>query len=543
MQVLRGLAVPLSVAAVIGLAGCDPLGSRDDAATPGAVRVAIAEPRHLLPTDTTDPDGAQVLTALFAPLVAYDDHNRPYEVAAEYIDWTADRRVWTIKLKAGFTFHNGEPVTADSYVNAWNYGAYAPNNQANSYLFGRIAGYADTQPTDPDGTGPEPATEPRARTLAGLKKVNDLTIQVTLSAPFTEFMAILGSPAFYPLPQAAWQSPGVLKPGFEDAIVGQGPFKLKGGWRRGAPIEAERYDAYAGDKPKVPAVTFRPYTQLTSAYGDLLAGDVDVLRTIPAERLEAAAGDLGDRFGQRVDSTLQVLAFPIYQPEFGKPEVRRAISMAIDRDAMVRSVFSGSQRPARAFVAPVVPGYRENSCGAACQFDAAEAKRRYAAAGGPATLKITYNEDGGHQEWIEATCAQLRANLGVDCEPATEPRFADLLSKVERREPVGLFRMAWPMDYPSMENYLGPLYSTTGSSNYSGYHNPDFDNLLAEATRGPTEAAMTRKYRQAEDLLARDMPVIPLRFSVTSYGHSARVRGVQLDIFGRVNLLALESLA
>ncbi|MEJ3743814.1 ABC transporter substrate-binding protein [Actinomycetes bacterium KLBMP 9797] len=540
-MVLRALAVPLSIAVVVGLAGCDPLGGGDAGGAPGAVQVAVAEPRHLLPTNTNDADGAQVLSALFAPLVAYDEHNRPYEVAAEYIEWTRDHRVWTIKLKDGFTFHDGERVTADSYINAWNYGAYAPNNQANGYLFGRIAGYADTQPTDPDGAGPEPATDPAAKTLSGLEKVDDLTVRVTLSAPFTEFMSMLGTTAFYPLPSSAWQSPGVLKPGFEDAIVGQGPFKLTGGWKRGEPIQVARYEPYAGDKPKVPALTFRPYTQLTAAYGDLLDGDLDVLRTLPTERLADAASDLGDRRGQRDGSTLQMLAFPMYQPEFAKAEVRRAISMAIDRDALVRTVFDGAQLPARAFVSPVVPGYRPDSCTAACAFDPEAAKRLYAEAGGPATLRITYNDDGGHQEWIEATCAQLRANLGVTCEPVTEPRFADLLTRVAKREPVGLFRMAWPMDYPSMENYLTPLYSMTGSSNYAGYRNAEFDTLLTEATRGVTEAEMQRKYRQAEDLLAKDMPVIPLRFSQYNYGYSAKVRNVKLDLFGNVDLVALES--
>jgi oligopeptide transport system substrate-binding protein len=537
MQVGRRAALPLLVA--IGLTACDPLGSGPAQSPPqDVVRIGITEPRHLIPTNTNDTDGSQVLAALFTPLVDYDAENRPVEAAAESVEST-DHRVWTIRLKDGYTFHNGEKVTADAYIDAWNYGAYGPNDQANSYFFAKIAGYADTQPTDPDGDGPQRATDPEAKTLSGLKKVDDLTFRVTLSAPFTEFKTMLGYAAFYPLPPAAWASPGVLSPGFEDTIVGQGPFKIKGTWRRGAAIEVERYEAYPGAKPKVRGVTFRPYDQASDAYADVLSDELDVIRTVPAEKLASAPGDLGDRYRHSPDSTLQFLAFPSFQPEFGKADVRRAISMAINRDEIVRSVFNDSQQVARSFVAPIVAGYRANSCGAACEYDPAEARRLYTEAGGPATLRITYNDDGGHGDWIESTCAQLRTNLGVECIGVAEPRFGDLLSKVERRQPVGLFRMGWPMDYPSMESYLGPLYSTTGSSNYSGYSNSRFDTLVAEATQAASEAETIKKYQQAEDVLAADMPVIPLRFGQNNYAHSTKVNNVELDVFSRVNLLQI----
>lgn len=537
MQVGRRAALPLIVA--IGLTACDPLGGGSAQSAPqDVVRIGITEPRHLIPTNTNDTDGSQVLAALFTPLVDYDAENKPTEVAAESIEST-DHKVWTITLKDGYTFHNGEKVTADTYIDAWNYGAYAPNDQANSYFFAKVAGYADTQPTDPDGDGPQKATEPKSTTLSGLKKVDDLTFRVTLSAPFTEFRTMLGYTAFYPLPPSAWASPGVLSPGFEDTIVGQGPFKIKGTWRHGAAIEVERYEAYPGERPKVRGVTFRPYDQLTDAYADVLSDELDVIRTVPAEKLASAPDDLGDRYQHSPDSTLQFLAFPSFQPDFGKADVRRAISMAINRDEIVSSVFNDSQQAARSFVSPIVAGYRENSCGAACEFDAAEARRLYTDAGGPAKLQITYNDDGGHEGWIDATCAQLRTNLGVTCVGVAEPRFGDLLSKVEQRQPVGMFRMGWPMDYPSMESYLGPLYSTTGSSNYAGYSNPRFDTLVAEATQAASEAETIKKYQQAEDVLADDMPVIPLRFGQNNYGHSTKVKNVELDVFSRVNLLTI----
>jgi len=103
-----------------------------------------------------------------------------------------------------------------------------------------------------------------------------------------------------------------------------------------------------------------------------------------------------------------------------------------------------------------------------------------------------------------------------------------------------MFRMGWVMDYPSMENYLGPLYSTTGSSNYYGYSNPQFDTLVAEGAAAPSPDESIKKYQAAEDILAQDMPVIPLRFAQNNFGHSTKVRNVEIDLYSRVDLTNIE---
>ncbi|MDW5328153.1 ABC transporter substrate-binding protein [Plantactinospora sp. KLBMP9567] len=530
-----------ALAVVLAATGCS--GDGEDSSTPDAdavVRIGIAEPQHMIPSNTTESAGAQVLAALYTPLVEFDENKKPFEVAAESIEST-DNTVWTVKLKGGYTFHNGEPVTADSYINAWNHAAYGPNGNGGAYFFGQIEGYDDLQSTDPDGEGPQKGPEPKARKLTGLKKVDDLTFTVTLSGSFAEFESVLGYHVFAPLPNAAWASDGVLKEGFEEAPIGNGPFKMKGTWQHDSRIEVERYDAHPGPKPKVGGVVFQIYQVLTADYADLLAGNNDVTRQVPIEALGTASGDLGDRFKKSPLSSFQFLAFPTFQPEFAKAEVRKAISMAIDRDELVKTIFKDSQTSARSFVSPLVAGARPDTCGEACQFDPARAKADYQAAGGPAKLQISYNGDGGHKEWIEATCNQLSNNLGVDCTSTPETRFTDLLNKVEVKTPVGMFRMAWSMDYPSMQNYLGPLYTTDGSSNYYGFSNAEFDRLVADGERAPNQEEAIKKYQEAEQILAREMPVIPLRFGQNNFGHSTRVRSVELDAFGQVDLLKIEA--
>jgi oligopeptide transport system substrate-binding protein len=538
MKVAAGM-----VALAMIATGCsESPGSTPGPNTSAVISISIAEPQHLIPSNTNETSGGEVNNALFTGLVDFDANNKPVMAAAESITST-DNKVWTIKLKAGWTFHDGSPVTSDAYINAWNHGAYGPNAMNNNYFFGLlgIQGYAALNPEDPDGDGAQKAPTPTTNKMTGLAKVDDTTFTATLDAPFADFPAVMGYTAFYPLPAAAWESEGVLKKEFEESIIGNGPFKIKGKWEHDSKIEVERYDGYKGTKPKIGGVTFKIYQTQEAAYADLLGGQLDIIDSIPTSSLASAKADLGDRYIQKPSSTFQFLAFPTFDPAFAKPEVRRAISKAIDRQEIITSVFKNSQQVADAFVSPVVAGYRKGSCGDACAFDPAAAKTAYEAAGGPKTLKITYNADGAHKDWVDATCNQLKTNLGLtECVGSPEPKFADLLTKVRAKQPVGMFRLGWVMDYPSLGNYLGPLYSTNGSSNYYGYSNPQFDQLVKEGDTAATPEEAIAKYQAAEDILVKDMPVIPLRFGADNAGISTRIKNFDLDAFSRTVLSDIE---
>lgn len=525
--------------AALGAGACGGSGSN----TPSdqiIVSIGLAEPQHLVPSNTTETAGSQVLDAIYAPLVRYDEHSMPVEEAAESITST-DHKVWTIKLKPGWTFHNGEKVTADSYINAWNAGAWGPNTHRANYYFEKIVGYSDLNPKDAK-------VAPKAKKMSGLVKKDDLTFEVTLNDAYVNFKSMLGYTAFYPAPLAAFDdvANNVVAASYEQAPIGQGPFKMKGVWQHDQVIETVRFADYKGARqPKVAGVTFKLYQSLPTQYQDLLAGQLDVVPVMPIEAMASVRADLGDRFQQSPMSAIQILAFPTFDPHYSKVAIRRAISMAIDRDELIQTIFLNSQKPLRSFVSPVVPGYRENSCGEACVFNPAKAKALFESAGGAAAvggkLVITYNFDGGHKPSIDAVCNQLRKNLAIDCVPTPEAKFADLLNKVERKQPVGMFRFGWVFDYPAMENYLGPLYSTDGSSNYYGYSNPQFDKLVRDGDHASSPDEATRLYQQAEDLLVRDMPVIPLRYQPNNFGFSTRVKNVKVDAFQRVETLEIEA--
>ncbi|MFF5291585.1 peptide ABC transporter substrate-binding protein [Paractinoplanes globisporus] len=529
------------VAAIALLAaGCSSGSSDDDETLPNTISIGIAEPESLIPTNTTEANGSQVLSSLFYPLVRFDEKSTPYTVAAESITHDKANKVWTVRLRSGFTFSNGEPVTADNYINAWNYGAYGPNAQLASYFFSRIDGYAQMQSVDPDGDGPEKAEQPKAKKLTGLRKLNSTTFTVTLSAGFAGWESVMGYDAFLPLPKAAFAGDGVLAESYGEAPIGNGPFKIKGKWQHDSQIQVEKVADFKGTVPKVDGITWKIYQDVGAAYADLVAGNLDVQTKIPIESLASASGDLGDRLQKSPSSSFSFVGFPIYEKEFQSRDVRRALSMAINREEMTEQIFLGSESPATSFVSPVVEGYKPNTCGENCEYNPTKAKQLYTAANGPRDIKITYNTDGGHKAWVDAMCNQIKASLGVNCTGVGEPKFADLLKKVEKKQSVGLIRLGWLMDYPLMENYLGPLYSTDGSSNYYGYSNPAFDSLVAEGSAAPTTAAAEKKWQEAEAILANDMPVIPLRFGQNVFGHSEKVTNVTMDLFQKVDIYKIE---
>ena len=172
----------------------------------GSFSVYVCEPESLIPQNTNETCGAEVLNALFTPLVNFNPENSDPEFGegvgnahAVSIE-SEDQKNWTVKIKDGWTFHNGEPVDAAAYARGWNAGALSTNAYGNSYFFENIVGYADLQaPTDADGN---PTGEPKATEMSGLKVVDDTTFTVELTAPFSQFPLTLGYTAFYPLPKA-----------------------------------------------------------------------------------------------------------------------------------------------------------------------------------------------------------------------------------------------------------------------------------------------------------------------------------------------------
>jgi ABC-type oligopeptide transport system substrate-binding subunit len=135
-----------------------------------------------------------------------------------------------------------------------------------------------------------------------------------------------------------------------------------------------------------------------------------------------------------------------------------------------------------------------------------------------------------------AIANQLRQNLGIKDVVFETPEFPALLSAIKARTVTGPFLFNWLMDYPSPQSYLEPLYTSTSSSNRTGYVNPAVDQLIAEGNRAPSMEAGIKSYQAAEDIILDDLPVIPLWFGKTSAAHSQRLERVVIDPFSNIRV-------
>lgn len=496
----------------------------------------------LIGTNTTEVCGGNVLDAVTAKLVHYNSDTAAPELdIAESIE-TTDSITFTVKLKAGYKFHDGTDVKAKNFVDAWNWAAYGPNAQLNSYFFEPIEGYGDLQcGTAPNAEGVEEvnceAAPPAKETMSGLTVVDDLTFTIKTSAPTSNLPVRLGYTAFIPQPDAFFADTSDGKIEFANKVIGAGPYKLVS--KTDTAMELEKFADYSGaNAGAVDKVTFRIYNDLNAAYNDVVANNLDLTDVIPSDMLvgDQWKTDLDGRFGTRDTGVIQVLSFSPKDPNFKNPDMRRAITMGFDRELITKQVFEGARTPATGWVSPVVDGYKEGQC-VDCTFNPTEAKRLYDAAGGyKGTMPIGVNGDGGHQVWAEAFCNQLKNNLGMDCAVVATPDFATLRTGIRARELEGVYRGGWQMDYPSIENFLTPIYATGASSNDSDFSNAEFDKLLQDAAAAPSNEEANVLYQQAEAILGKENPTIPLWYQQSQFGWSTKIAEVKMTPFSTFDL-------
>lgn len=492
------------------------------------IRVNGGEPQHgLVPTNTNEGYGNRIVDLLFTGLFDYDDAGRLRPAMAERVELADDRTSYVIILEDGWTFTDGTAVTAQNYVDAWNYGALSTNGQAQSHFFAPIEGYEDVS-----------SENPRTQTMSGLTVVDDRTFTVRLAEPNIDFLQCLGFTPFKPLPKVFFETDPRK---FGKSPVGNGPYLLAGYTEQGfrAQIDVVANPGYHGRaKPGNEGISFVIYHDLEIAYRDLLAGELDVLDTIPDTALATYRRRLGDRAIDQPAAMNKTLSIPFHLPHFSGEEGRlrrAAISRAIDRRAIVDDVFHGTKQPAREFTARTLPGFDPDLPGSeVLDFDAAAARDLWAQADAISPWEgefgISYNVDGGHETWIGMLAGQLHAVLGIQVTERQLPTFRDIRNSIAAGTMQTAFRTGWRGDYPSMIEFLESLFVKGAGANDVGYHSPEFEAVLADAKRAPDLATAHRLTNEAQVVLLRDLPVIPLWDHINAAG-----RGVGVSVNFRWN--------
>jgi ABC-type transport system substrate-binding protein len=463
--------------------------------TPDTIVVGtLADPASLAPHRATDLVAAEIVGNVCETLVRLRPGSlRPEGVLATA--WaTRDQRVWTLTLREGVVFHDGEPFDA---------AAVAANLEhlRDAHAF---AGRAER-------LGPH-------------------VVQVTLERPNAALLQTLSQPFF------AIQSPKRLlaRP---EAPVGTGPFRLAAA----SPglVELEAWDRHWAGKPRTRRLLFRRFRDEPDLARALAAGDADVSSALGPAR----AAELRARSEVRLDAqaglNLTYLAVNNERSPFTDARVRRALSRAIDRAALVREMLAGHAEPAHAALPPVLLG--PDTRARELVLDREGARRLLddarVAPGHQATLTVSRAPRPYLLEPLRAA-ARIRDDLAA---VGMTLRLRELASWAEQvaltsRGDFELALLGWRADSLDPNDFLTALLDSgsIGTTNRSRYRSPAMDGLLKRARQGATPSSRLALYRQAQELVQDDMPFVPLYHSSVFTAYRREVRGLVIGPTGLV---------
>ena len=315
--------------------------------------------------------------------------------------------------------------------------------------------------------------------MTGPAVVDDYTFTIKTTEKVSNLPVRLGYSAFSPLPDSFFKDPEA----FGEKPIGAGPYQVES-WTKNQSVVLKKFADYSGKfGGNLDTITFKIYQDSDAAYNDVIANQLDITDEIPTSAMidDKYKSDLPDRNAQKETGVIQTVTFapPAVDPAYKDPKVRQAISMAINREEIIKQIFNNTRVPATGWVSPVVDGYKADQCGEYCTFDAAKAKAQLEAAGGFSTPPITC-----------PTTLTRRTRTGPR-QPATRSRTPSVSTASGRCR--GLQDLPWPDPWSRDEGHVPhrladglpvdrelprPIFKTGASSNDGDYSNPAFDKKL-----------------------------------------------------------------
>lgn len=508
-------------AALAALPGCARKETPVDAATRQQTLLIGngAEPADLDPQVVTAYTDQNILLALFEGLTAVDEAtSQAAPAAAESWAASEDGLTWTFRLREGLRWSNGEPLTSGDFAASWRRiltpslaSEYAyllyPIRNAQAFNEGRI--------TDASKLGVE-TPDPR-------------TIRVTLERRTPYFAVLVAQPPWFPVnprvlarfgataqPNTPWTRPA--------NFVGNGPFTLQE-WSPNSRVVVVRNPAY-WDAASVALgkIVFYPTESPDVEERQFRAGQVHATYAVPIDKIAQYRRESPALL--RVDPFLQTffLRFNVRRKPFDDERVRRALSLALDRDLISSHVLSGAYPVARSLTPPNCGGYTSR---AVVADDAALARQLLAEAGYPGgrglpAIEVQVRNDEVQPRVMEAVQEMWRRNLGINVRLATLEQKTWIQNQESLNYAVST--AGWIGDFLDPVTFLD-LFVSGGGNNWTGWGDPAYDRLIQEAGQTAEPAARWEVFQRAEAYLLVHGPISPLYHGAHSYLIRPEVRG------------------
>jgi oligopeptide transport system substrate-binding protein len=476
------------------------------------------EPESLDPQLARTDAAFNILRDLFEGLTAIGPDGAAVPGAAESWTVSADGLEYRFALRPGLRWSNGEPLTASDYVA----GMRRLVDPGTASPYGQFI--APVMNAEAIAAGRKPAAE------LGVSAPDDRTVVVRLEEPAPYLLGLLAQPPTFPVNQAALHANGAeyARPG---KLVSNGAFVLED-WVIGSHVVARRNRHYWHDgATRLEHVRYVSIPDAGAELRQYRSGQLDFTYVVPPQQFQWIREHIASELHIAPQLSVYYYGFNLTRPPFrGNPGLRRALSLAIDRDRLTSAVTGVGEAPAYGWVPRGVWNYtsqRFDYADKPYEARVAEARELYRRAGystqKPLRIELRYNTGDVHNRIAVAVAAMWKDALGVETTLYAE-EFRALLQTIQARKETQVFRSSWIGDFNDAYSFAQLLQSDFGI-NLTGYSSPRYDALLAEAVRQADLAKRRALLEEAERLMLADHPLLPLYFYVNKHLVKPWVRG------------------
>lgn len=508
--------------AVLVLAGCSKPETRVEQGNREQVLHIgnLSEPTDLDPHVVTSLQNFYIVSALFEGLTGHNPTNAsPVPALAERWDISDDGTVYTFHLRKSARWSNGEPLTAHDFLKTYRRvlspGVASEYRYLHENLIKNAAAFVRGEVKD--------------FAEVGYQAVDDHTLRMTLVTPSGYFLGKLNHHAFYPVHLPTIEKfGGAEKRGTDwtrpENFVGNGPFVLKE-WKVNEVITVGRSDTYWDrENVRLQEIRFYPIESAETEERAFRSGQLHVTASIPTGKI--------DTYRQENSGLLQIepffatyfLRFNVKVKPLDDARVRRALTLVIDREGIIRTVLRAGQTPAFNLTPPNIPGYTAQP---GFTNDVALAKQLLAEAGYPngqgfPKLEYLFNTNEGHKQIAEALQQMWKQQLGIDVTLVNQE--AKVYVATMAAGDYQIARYGWVGDYLDPSSFLD-MMATTSGNNQTGWSNAEYDRLLVAASRESGSTRRAELMQQAETILLNELPIAPIYFYTRNYLRVPSVKG------------------
>ena len=483
-----------------------------------------AEPEDIDPHVVTGVPEHHIIAALTEGLVAEDPVDlHPVPGVAEKWEVSEDGKVYTFQIRENAKWSNGDTLTANDFAESFKRILTPALASKYAYMLFVMKGAEDYS------TG-----KLKDFSKVGVKAINDRTLQINLNAPTPYFLSLLNHYTWFPVHIATVKKyNGLTKRGSgwtkPENFVSNGPFTLKS-WKLGRKLVVEKSSTYWDSKStKLDEIHFFSIELETTQENAFRAGQLHNIYNLHIDKVATYKKEHADELRIKPHLASYFYRFNVNKKPCDDVRIRKALTMAIDRESLVKNVTKGEQMASTFFTPPGVAGYTAR---ARFKEDVGEAQKLLAEAGYPngegfPSLELLYNTTEGHRIIAEAIQQMWKKNLNINITLQNQ-EWKVYLDR-QREMDYQISRAGWTGDYPDPNTFLD-MWTSWSQQNQTGWADPKYDALIRKAAITKDPNARLEVFQEAEEILMDQLPIIPIYIYTRVYALHPAVKNWHANV-------------